>query len=307
MNRLFLTTMHGVLTLAPLLLTLLPTAADALRPVEADSVCCYDGYRLVWSDEFDTDGSPSAVWSYQHGFQRNQELQWYQPQNAVVRDGCLVIEGRRETVQNPLFSADSPDWRQNRPQADYTSACLTTQHSFCFQFGRVEVRAKIPTARGAWPAIWLLGNQWEWPANGEIDVMEFYLKNDQPSILANTCWGGAERWQPVWNESVTPLTHFTERDSCWTQRFHVWWMDWNRESIRIFLDGELLGETDLRLTRNQGYGGNSENPFNTTEAGFGHYLLLNLAIGSNGGVPDDAAFPLRYYIDYVRVYQRVDD
>ena len=84
----------------------------------------------------------------------------------------------------------------------------------------------------------------------------------------------------------------------------MWRMDWDETAIRIYLDGELLNEVDLAKTQNQGYNGNHENPFNTSTAGFGHYILLNLAIGSNGGVPDDAKFPLHYYIDYVRVYQK---
>lgn len=260
-------------------------------------------YRLVWSDEFDTDGSPSHEWSFERGFVRNEELQWYQPQNASVEDGCLVIEGRREHRPNPDYMAGSRDWRRNREYIEYTSSSLTTRLSQQFMYGRVEVRAKIPVASGSWPAIWLLGNKWEWPMNGEIDMMEYYLKNGKPSILANACWGSDRLWKAVWDESVTPLTHFTERDSAWTDKFHVWMMDWDRHFIRLYLDDELLNEIDLSQTRNGGYGGNTENPFVNDVPGFKFYLLLNLAIGSNGGKPDDSRFPLRYYIDYVRVYQ----
>ena len=73
--------------------------------------------------------------------------------------------------------------------------------------------------------------------------------------------------------------------------------------LTIYLDNELLNEIDLSKTQNQGCDGNTENPFANDVVGFKHYLLLNLAIGSNGGKPDDSQFPLRYYIDYVRVYQ----
>ena len=138
--------------------------------------------RLVWSDEFDIDGRPSMDWTFQYGFQRNHEAQWYQSQNAFVKDGCLVIEGRREHRRNPNYVAGSSDWRTNREFIEYTSSCLTTQLSHQFLYGRFEIRAKIPTATGAWPAIWLLGNKWEWPQNGEIDIMEYYIKNGQPSI-----------------------------------------------------------------------------------------------------------------------------
>lgn len=261
------------------------------------------GMRLVWSDEFDTDGRPSKDWTYEQGFQRNQEAQWYQWQNAYVKDGCLVIEGRREHRRNPNYMAGSNDWRTNREFIEYTSSSLTTRLSQQFLYGRFEIRAKIPTATGAWPAIWLLGNKWEWPQNGEIDIMEYYIKNGKPSILANACWGSDQRWNAVWDSEVIPFTHFTDKDPEWADKFHVWRMDWDEHYIRIYLDDELLNEIDLSKTQNGGYGGNRENPFANRVPGFKHYLLLNLALGGNGGEPDISQFPLRYYIDYVRVYQ----
>lgn len=260
-------------------------------------------YQLVWSDEFDVEGEPSTEWSYESGFVRNEELQWYQSQNAKVKDGCLVIEAKKGFFINPHYEAGSSDWRKNREFIRYTSSCLKTQFSQQFLYGRFEIRAKIPVASGAWPAIWLLGNKWEWPDNGEIDIMEYYIKDGQPSILANACWGSPERWKGVWDSAVIPFTHFTEKDPYWADKFHIWRMDWDKEFIRIYLDDELLNEIDLSKTINEGYDGNHENPFANDVVGFKHYLLLNLAIGSNGGEPDDSQFPLRYYIDYVRVYQ----
>lgn len=271
----------------------LPTAKGA-TPTQ------YEGYSLVWNDEFDTDGSPSDAWSYQNGFVRNEELQWYQPQNATVQAGCLVIEGRKERVANPNYQAGSSNWRTSRPYADYTSSCLTTSKSFCFRYGRMEVRAKIPTASGSWPAIWLVGTDWEWPNNGEIDVMEYYIRG-VPSILANACWGSARRNEAIWNTGAIPFTHFTDRDANWADKFHVWRMDWDEQSIAIYLDGELLNEIKLADTFNKGCNGNTENPFTTDK--IKHFILLNLALGQSGGTPDEAKFPLRYYVDYVRVYQ----
>lgn len=259
--------------------------------------------RLVWSDEFEVDGRPSTDWTFERGFVRNQELQWYQSQNAYVKDGCLVIEGRKEHRKNPLYEAESNDWRRNREFIEYTSSSLTTRLGFQFMYGRVEVRAKIPVSSGSWPAIWLLGNKWEWPQNGEIDMMEYYIKDGVPSILANACWGSTERWKAVWDSVVMPFTHFTEKDPDWADKFHIWRMDWDKDFIRLYLDDELLNEIDLSKTANGGYGGNHENPFSNTIPGFKHYILLNLALGSNGGSPDDSQFPLRYLIDYVRVYQ----
>lgn len=261
-------------------------------------------YHLVWSDEFEVEGRPSHDWSYEWGFVRNQELQWYQSQNANVKNGCLVIEGRKEHRKNPNYIAGSNDWRTSREFIEYTSSCMTTRLSQQFLYGRFEIRAKIPVASGSWPAIWLLGNKWEWPQNGEIDMLEYYIKDGQPSILANVCWGSTERWKAVWDSSVTPFKHFTDKDPQWADKFHIWRMDWDKQFIRLYLDDELLNEIDLSQTQNQGFGSNQNNPFSNKIPGFKHYLLLNLAIGSNGGEPDISQFPLKYYIDYVRVYQK---
>ena len=86
-------------------------------------------YQLVWSDEFDVEGEPSTDWSYESGFVRNEELQWYQSQNAKVKDGCLVIEAKKGFFINPHYEAGSSDWRKNREFIRYTSSCLTTRFS----------------------------------------------------------------------------------------------------------------------------------------------------------------------------------
>ncbi len=83
-------------------------------------------YQLVWSDEFDVEGEPSTEWSYESGFVRNEELQWYQSQNAKVKDGCLVIEAKKGFFINPHYEAGSSDWRKNREFIRYTSSCLKT-------------------------------------------------------------------------------------------------------------------------------------------------------------------------------------
>lgn len=262
----------------------------------------YEGYTLVWNDEFDEPGRPASHWTYERGFVRNYELQWYQPDNAVVENGCLVITGRREQIPNPAYDSLSTDWRKQRPQADFTSSCLTTEKSFTFRYGRMEVRARIPVSSGAWPAIWTLGNRWEWPANGEIDLMEFY-RREEPLILANACWSDPRTERVEWDESTTPYARFTELDPQWASKFHLWRMDWDADRIQLSLDGEVLNDIDLRQA-DQGGGSNHDvNPFSNDALGFGHYILLNLALGGNGGEPDLSHFPLRYEIDYVRVYQ----
>ena len=256
-------------------------------------------WKLVWSDEFERAGRPdSTVWNYEHGFVRNHEAQWYQPENAYQQDGLLIIEARREQRPNPTFREGSRQWGQQRQTIDYTSACLTTQGKYSFLYGRLEVCARIPTGGGSWPAIWTLGSGMEWPSCGEIDVMEYYRINGVPHILANVAWGDDQRYHAVWNSKRIPYSHFTQRTPDWDQRFHVWRMDWDESAIRLYLDDDLLNEVPLSTTVN-GRIGNHANPFHRPQ-----YILLNLALGGdNGGTIDDAAFPMRYEIDYVRVYQ----
>lgn len=271
---------------------------SGMKPTE------YEGYALVWNDEFDKPGKPADHWSFEHGFVRNHELQWYQPDNATVENGCLVITGRQERLPNPYYDSLSSDWRRQRPYTEFTSSCLTTERSFNFRYGRMEVRARIPVASGAWPAIWTLGNRWPWPANGEIDIMEFY-RRDEPIILANACWLGPRSGRDEWDEATVPYARFTAKDPRWASKFHIWRMDWDDKTIRLSLDGLLINEIDLKQARNGGGPNNDVNPFSNDIAGFGHYILLNLALGSKGGEPDLSAFPMRYEIDFVRVYQQV--
>ena len=278
-----------------------------------------DSLVLVWSDEFDGNGAPDSTrWTFEHGFVRNRELQWYQPQNARKVDGVLQITARRERVPNPDFKLLSQNWKKSREAAEFTSACLESRDRFCFRYGRLEVRARIPTASGAWPAIWTLGNRWGWPACGEIDIMEFYRvppatmgihhttasgERTQPIILANACWQDAQG-RDAWDTSRTPLEHFTKGDPNWVKRFHIWRMDWTPEHIRLYLDDELLNDIPTAKAAKGGGKNHDVNPFSNDVEGFGHYILLNLAIGSSGGEPDLKAFPMVYEVDYVRVYQQ---
>jgi len=254
-------------------------------------------WNLVWADEFNTEGPPDpANWTFETGFVRNQELQYYQAANATCTKGLLVLEARREAVANPGYVAGSPDWTQQRAVSEFTSASVTTQGRHQWKYGRFEVRARIDTDLGLWPAIWTLGVDKEWPQNGEIDLLEMYRIKDQPTILANTAWGTAKRWTAAWNSQRYPLSSLTTDAAGWTAAFHLWRMDWDERWIRIYLDDVLLNQTDLTTTVNP----DGSNPFRQA-----HYLLLNLAVGSNGGTPaDPGPFPRHYEIDYVRVYQK---
>ncbi len=278
-------------------------ACGVIFPAMADD----HDYRLIWSDEFDVDGTPAAHWNYENGFVRNHEDQWYQPENAEVKDGCLVITARLEDRPNPMHEPGSRDWRRQRERIKYTSSCLTTSESFNYRYGRLEVRARIPVTGGAWPAIWTLGNKFSWPANGELDLMEFYrTKEGEPIILANACWLGDNN-RDAWDSVRVPFSHFLGKDPMWASKFHVWMMDWDPEMIRMYVDGELLNEIPLSQAKHGGGDSHDVNPFSNDLKGFGDYILLNLALGGdNGGKIDDSQFPLRYEIDYVRVYQKLN-
>ncbi len=251
------------------------------------------GWKLVWSDEFNRDGAPDPKnWTFETGFVRNEEFQWYQPENARCRKGLLVIEGRKERKPNPQYEPGSTDWRRNRQFAEYTSASMTTQGLHSWQFGRFEMRARIDTRDGLWPAFWTLGVDGDWPSNGEIDIMEYY----RGKLLANVAWGTEKRWNAKWHSTARPLAEFN--DPNWSKKFHIWRMDWDAESIKLYVDDRLLNTTELKDTINGD--GSGKNPFLQP-----HYLILNLAIGGqSGGDPTSTKFPARYEIDYVRVYQK---
>jgi beta-glucanase (GH16 family) len=255
--------------------------------------------QLVWNDEFNIDGPPDpANWTFEQGFVRNRELQWYQPANAVCREGRLLIEGRRERIENPAYNARSDNWRENRKYAEYTSSCLLTRglHEWPVS-GHFEIRARLDTTGGAWPAIWMLGSSGRWPYCGEIDIMEFYRINGIPTILANAAWGSDEIWTGKWDSVKKPLSEFLAGDPDWTAKYHIWTMDWDEEAIRICIDGSLANEILLEETLNP----DGTNPFSADRQ---FYILLNLALGSNGGEPADVLFPVAFEVDYVRVYTR---
>lgn len=257
----------------------------------------FAGRELLFAAEFNEPGPVDTIlWVPERGLVRNNEYQWYQPQNAVqTEDGLLRFEARREEAINPHYDPASKDWRKNRPTANWTSACFKTKGAFDFQYGTLLVRARIDTALGAWPAIWTLGTDRRWPGNGEIDVMEFYRKKGIPSILANTAWlAKPGSYIAKWDGYHRPLKAFLDKDPAWPEKFHLWRMDWTEDAIRLYLDGELLNETLLEETLNP----DGFNPFRQP-----HYLLLNLAVGGdNGGEPLAGTERIFYEVDFVRVY-----
>ncbi|WP_205511098.1 family 43 glycosylhydrolase [Longitalea arenae] len=257
-----------------------------------DNPYAKEGYQLVWADEFNRDGQPDTThWRYEAGFVRNEELQWYQPQNAVVKNGQLIIEARNEQRPNPDYTPGHKDWRRNRPAINYTSSCILTAGKHSWLYGRFEMRGRIDVRSGIWPAWWTLGVQKPWPANGEIDIMEYY----RGRLLANIACLGQNR-RPEWYSNTFSVDSLG--GAAWANEYHVWRMDWTPEDITLYVDDILLNKVKLDALANKD--GSGFNPFKQP-----HYMLLNLAIGGvNGGDPTNTAFPARFEVDYVRVYQK---
>lgn len=280
-------------------------AQDSQEGADENIASKYPGFYLAFQEEFDVDGKVDGKkWYFETGMPRNHEAQVYTRKNAVVKDGNLVIEARREKTKNPGYSAGSSDWNKVE-YADYSSACIYTRHSssadYSYGPGIYEIRAKIPVGDGYWPAIWTLGTKYEWPYNGEIDIMEYY----KDALHANVAWGTTQRWNARWNSRAPRMSEF---DADFADKFHVWKMVWDEDYIRLYVDDRLLNETSLDMTvnpRSEWFPFDGVNPYRGDHK---QYILLNLALGGdNGGNVAAAAFPVQYYVDYVRVYQPITE
>lgn len=260
-----------------------------------------EGYALVWSDEFDKDGPPNPQnWIYETGFVRNQELQLYRPENVRCEHGLLILEARRERLPNPDYreNADPKDWKHARAHADYTSGSIKTRGKHEWLYGRFEMRARIPIASGLWPAFWTVGTARPWPACGEIDIMEFY----RSTLLANAAWATDKPGVARFDDAKIPIAKIAAdagfaTPEAWSAEFHTWRMEWDRAQIQLFVDDRLLNQVDLEQARNQ-------TPDQAHPLREPQHIILNLAVGSTGGDPSGTAFPARFEIDWVRVYQR---
>jgi beta-glucanase (GH16 family) len=242
------------------------------RPFDASK------WQLVWADEFSQDGAPNPKdWGYEEGFIRNNEKQYYmrdRRENARVEGGRLIIEARKDGP------ADRP----------ISSASLTTRGRREFLYGRIEARAKVPTGRGTWPAIWTLGTnigEADWPRCGELDILE-YVGYDPNGLHANV---HVDAYNHTKNNGKGRRV---ERTEPW-KKFFVHAVEWTPNKVEFFIDDEriLLFEKesdDIAVW-----------PFDKPQ-----YLILNLAIGGAwGGVQgvDESLLPHRFEIDYVRYYK----
>lgn len=262
----------------PCLLALLTACSQ--QPPKTEAV---DPWELVWSDEFDYSGVPdSAKWDYDvdgHGW-GNNEKQYYtkaDTENARVVNGNLIIEARKEKMDG----------------SDYTSARLVTRGKADWTYGRFEIRAKLPSGTGTWPAIWMLptkqtyGDNY-WPENGEIDIMEHVGFN--PGFIHASAhslkyyWRiGTQRTDTIYSKDVMDA-------------FHTYTLEWYPDSMSVYFDSTLYFTSKNDKTDWQAW------PFDKP-----FYLLMNIAVGGDWGGQkgiDDSIWPQQMVVDYVRVYRR---
>ncbi|MBD0778687.1 glycoside hydrolase family 16 protein [Maribacter sp. ANRC-HE7] len=251
------------------------TSEDEPSTEEASVDVTYS--NLIWSDEFDTDGAPDTTkWTYDIGTGSNgwgnNESQYYtnRVDNVTISEGTLKITAKKESYEG----------------SEYTSARMKTQDLFEFTHGRVDVRAKLPAGGGTWPALWMLGANFEtvnWPACGEIDIME-HVGNDEGTVhgsIHNASSSGA-----TVNTGETTVSDATSE-------FHVYSVNWSEDEISFLVDDEIF------YTYSPDPKDGDTWPFDTDQ-----FIIMNVAMGGNFGGAIDASFTeATMEVDYVRVYQ----
>lgn len=242
--------------------------------------------KPVWAEEFDYEGLPDPTkWSYDigDGCPRlcgwgNEELQYYTTEtsrNARVEEGRLIIEAHREPHQG----------------REYTSVRLITRNKGDWQYGRVDIRAKLPFGRGTWPAIWMLPTMdpkdFSWPLDGEIDIMEHVGYNQ------GTVYG------TIHTQAYNSMRGTQKVDSIYVQdaheAFHVYSIQWTPNKIEWFVDNKKY-HTIIKDGEEK-----EKWPFDRP-----FYLIMNLAVGGRWGGKhgvDEKVWPQRLEVDYVRVYK----
>lgn len=266
-----------------LMLILLISMAAACMPINlrigATPVVAPEGWKLLWHDEFDGRKIDQKNWTYDLGAGGwgNGEAQFYtsRPENSRIENGLLIIEARQEKFEDSY----------------YTSARLKTQGLQNFQFGRIEARLKVPSGKGLWPAFWMLGSEFNgsnWPDCGEIDVMEYIGK--EPDLILGTLHG------PGYSGALG-ISAWNRQSYNIADDFHVYAIEWEADQIRWYYDDSLY-HTVTRADI-----GEREWVFNQP-----FFIILNLAVGGvlPGPVGLDTEFPAQYLVDYVRVYESVD-
>jgi beta-glucanase (GH16 family) len=236
----------------------------------------YPGMNLVWQDEFDGDQLNLSDWKHEiggHGW-GNNELEYYQPENTSVDDGYLVITAKKEDKEGK----------------NYTSSRIITQGKREFQYGRIDIRALLPKGQGIWPALWMLGNNIntvDWPACGEIDIMEMIGGTGKDNTVHGTA-----HWDSAGHHTYHGGKTTLGNNKIFADEFHVYSITWTPTSIQWHLDDVqyyVMDTTPAELSEFQ-------NKF---------YFIFNVAVGGNWpGNPDaTTTFPQRMVVDYIRVFQ----
>lgn len=291
--------------------------AAALGPGDAVAASpARDGWRLVWSDEFDKPAIDHSKWDFEVDCWGggNNERQCYTDRNAAVEDGKLVITARKEKTTGPAFplsqrgEAGKADAQATR---DFTSARLVTRGKAAWTYGKIEVRAKLPQGQGTWPAIWMLpedSRYGTWAASGEIDILEAV----NLGVPCDSCAGGIEnrilgtlhfggQWpanKHKGDETALPGT---------IDDFHIFGIVWQKGRIVWTVDGQPYA---TRVAGDWSTSGSSD-PAAPFDRPF--HLILNLAVG--GGLAegrglkgvDERGYPKIMEVDWVRVWQCGDD
>ena len=249
---------------------------EAGTPIE-DGAYVPEGYHLVWQDDFKEGSMPSeADWWYETGAGGwgNNELQEYV---AGSKNGIKLASVSGGTLK---ITAQKLDGRV------YSIRMNTRNH---WKYGYFEGRIKVTDAPGAWPAFWMMPQNFkEWPKDGEIDIMEYAISTQGKDKSSSSIHCGAYNWP-----AGTQKTHVQPVPGA-AAEFHIYALEWTPTEMKFYIDGEqhLLFEN-----KNQGY---NYWPFDQD-----FYLKLNLAWGGNmGGTVDEGKLPAIYEIDYVRVYQK---
>ncbi|WP_223154624.1 glycoside hydrolase family 16 protein [Aestuariibaculum sediminum] len=237
--------------------------------------------QLKWSDDFNIDGAPdSSKWGFDTGNGcpnlcgwGNGEKQYYtnRSDNVIVEDGVLKIIAKKENYQG----------------ASYTSARLLTKDKYEFTYGRVDVRAKLPSGQGTWPAIWMLGaniDEVGWPKCGEIDIMEHWGHN--PTIVSSAthtpaCSGGCQG---------TKVGETNIND--YATAFHIYSLEWTKDDLKFLIDG------DVKYNYQPANKDSNTWPYNAPQ-----FLTLNVALGGNWFTIDENFSEAVMEIDYIKVYQ----
>lgn len=236
----------------------------------------YDGMTLAWADEFDGAELNEEDWNFEIGTGSNGwgnlEEQYYRKENTSIVDGSLVIEAKRE-----LFSASR-----------YTSSRITTQAKQDFQYGRIDIRAVLPSGNGMWPALWMLGSNFSevgWPRCGEIDIMEVFGAMGSNRVLGTVHWDNAGAYANFGGN-----TTFTGGNL--DNEFHVYSIAWDEEFIRWYLDDQVFHVIDIT-------------PADLEEFRAKFFFIFNVAVGGDKGAGDPAStvFPQWMIVDYIRIFQ----